>query len=358
LRGRILEYKVGSHCGTVAAVTVAVLLFCAFLGAGSALAGWDEVAALFREARYAEAGAAADSLGVDNDSLQALYWRARLSTDPAAALASLRATREHPDCSDELAYLFSVEEAWILYARSEPDSALVALGRIDDDDRSGDAWLLAGMAERSLGRLEESRDAFASVVPADPEFAWARTFLGRLAQEEGDRVLAERYYRAAAEAKHPITRPALLAAAWEMDRAADPDAAAAIAEELYSGFPASLEAARLRDLTLRDAETEFDPVLIPAEIVPGSGDSGARTRRLSLQLAAFSDRGRALSYVDQWRDILPGLSIVTSRDSRGDVLYKVRSGLFVTRSQAQQESRRLESEHGLKVLLVEADEAP
>lgn len=352
---RVRLFRMPDLSGTRLAAAAA--LSCCLLAAGVAVAGWDEVEALYREARYAEAAAEADSLGGGDQTLRSLYWRARLGTDPAEVLSDLRRAAAHPACTEELAACLAAEEGWILFGRGEPDSALHALAAVESDLRSGDHWLLAGMAERALGRLEDSRDAFASVTPDDPEYAWARTFLGRLAQQEGDRALAERYYRAAAEAEHPVTGPALLEAAWEMDRVIDPQAAQKKADELFERHPRSLEAARLRDLAAREAQADSGAVDQPAAAEEQSVAIAGRDRRLALQLAAFSDRGRALAYLDQWRDILQGLRIVDSRDAHGEVLYKVRYGSFVTRAQASARADELEREHGLKVLLVEAAES-
>jgi len=62
--------------------------------------------------------------------------------------------------------------------------------------------------------------------------------------------------------------------------------------------------------------------------------------------------------MDQWRDALPDLRLTPEEDDRGVLLYKIRSGSFVTRSQAEVQAERLRREHGLRVMLVETTDRP
>jgi len=341
---------------SLSSILFAILLSAVVVAAPGSAADWSEVAADFHAARYDAAAAAADSLtAIGGESLSSLYWRFRLTREPDEAVAALAAARARDDCPPALADRLMIAEAWIALGRIEPDAALAALAGVADERRDGGAWLVCGMAERAKGRLDRSREAFASVRPDDPEYAWARTFLGRLAQEEGDRALAERYYRAARQAAEPITSPALLAAAWEMDRVVDPERAADIRRDLAEHHPQSLEYARIEELMKREAD---DSAATADSAVVVSPAPAGHDRRMALQLAAFSDRSRAMAYLAEWSDTLPGLRIVAVRDQQGEMLYKVRAGSFVTRAEARREADRLQRDHGLRVMVIEAAENP
>ena len=335
------------------------LLLC--IGAPAAAADWTAVAALHAAARYDDASALADSLALREVDLpvEALYWRAMLAATPADARAAIAAALEHPDLERPARDRLRLESAWLAYAAGDPGEALGLLDDLTDrrsGDVPGDAWLLAGMAARAAGDNERSREAFASIPPRDPEYAWARLNLALLAQAAGDAALARHYLDAARSAPSPVNLPDVLAAGWELDRAADPGRARDLRRELMTGHPRSLAAARVREQMAQAAADSLSAAGVGAAVAAPAAE--IHPRRVALQLAAFADRGRALAYMDQWRDALPDLRLTPEEDDRGVLLYKIRSGSFVTRSQAEVQAERLRREHGLRVMLVETTDRP
>ena len=72
--------------------------------------------------------------------------------------------------------------------------------------------------------------------------------------------------------------------------------------------------------------------------------------RYTLQFGAWSDRSRALDMLRRYRDQLPDLHIVESRDDRGQLLYKVRGGAYANPAMARTAARRLKDRLGLDVV--------
>ena len=212
----------------------------------------------------------------------------------------------------------------------------------------------------------------ASVRVDDPAFVWARYYLGMIGLAGDDVSLALRYFESAE--RNPLAQrtPALLAGQWlALQSSEEMRAAALIAEQLDREHHLSLAAVTVRnELRLRDQDQaersqRADTLQAQGAGAPGglSGETGtglaastpptAQAGRVSLQLAAFSDRSLALCYVDRWLEEIPEIRIDRSTDPRGQLLYKVRLGNFMSRAQAQTEARRLRQLYGFDAMIVD-----
>lgn len=281
-----------------------------------------------------------EQLAADPDDPEARRWLHRLTPDPA-----------------ELGDAASPAEAAGLALVRGDQRTLDALIPADAATPPAAAVLLAGgLAARRRGDADAARDRLAAVRPEDPEYAWARYHLAQIALAEGDAALARRYLDTADAAPRPVAAAAVLAARWELVRAADPEAGQRLERELAHRFPASNELARVRELQRRDRElaASAEPAEIGAAPEPPARGSG----RFALQLAAFGDRGRAMTFRDAWIDHVPDLVIAGEAGPNGVPVYRLRSGRFATRDQAAAAAEQLRRRHDLEALVVELPASP
>ncbi len=327
------------------------------LGVHAAVAGWEEVADLLARANYEAAEERANSLALEEGAAgDERLWPILLERDPEKALPVLRQLASRSDISEELRVRLALEEASIELARGRFAEALPPLERVlgrARDQLPGEIYLLAGMAERGLQRIQKSREHFASVRQDDPAFPWARLYLGQIAFQEGDLELARRYFQSAERSPLAARMPDLLVGRHGiLEQEGRSEEAAALGRDIADRFPQALAA-----LPFARAPEDLDQALLteaPADSAPPAATHG----RLCLQLAAFSDRGRALAYLASWQSELPDLRLETEPGAEGQILYKVRTGQFVSRAQAGTEQERLRRKYGLEAIVVESADAP
>jgi tetratricopeptide (TPR) repeat protein len=279
-----------------------------------------------------------------------------MNADPAATLQALGRLQEHQDLSKADKITLAVEEASILFARGHYAEALLPLERMLEGGQRlpGQVYLLAGLSYLALQRFQESRQSFTALLTAardDPAALWARYYLGRIALESGNTVLAIGYFESAEKSPWAAREPCFLAgicqALQQEQREVEADTKR---QELLSRFPQSLAALQLQQ---QPVSPVAEPVVVPE--VPGElPEPGSPSQdSFCLQLAAFADRGRALTYLASWQRDLPNLRLDEEPGPQGQLLYKVRTGRFASRRLAQTEAERLRRVHGLEVLLVE-----
>jgi hypothetical protein len=336
------------------------LLLAALLLGAAAASGveWDDVDALYAQARFDEAREALNVLyAAPHDTLRAELWRYRLATATTDATDALALLLTRPDLSRDLRNGLLDDAAWRAFAAREDEQALAFLREIPaGEETRADAGYLSGLVRRALGDPEHSAAALASVRQDDPDFAWARLQLASLAAAGGDPALARRYLQNAEEVPGSPAAADALALRWTLVRDADPRAAERVQRELVDRFPRSMAAARVASETRRREELAQAPAFDPppaAKPVPAVG-----TTRFALQLAAFGDRGRAIAFRDAWRDLIPDLRVAADRDEHGRDLYRVRAGRFATRPEAAALAEALRRDHDLESLVVQVEESP
>lgn len=334
-----------------------VLLLCAVPVVGGGLS--DDLARLFRQADYDSARArleAGGDGGGEQDTWETTYWRMIMTQDPEEALSESRSLCEDRGVPESIRLRAALEAASIHFARGAPRQSLAPLlEAVEQVERlPAEHYLLMGLCYWVLRDVQKSREAFATIPQSDPNFVWARHYLGYLGLESGDPTLALRYFESAERSPLAVHTPSLLAGKWEVHRSEGRwDEAASLQESLLQDHPHSLAALRIRSLLEREADTQvFDPVTTHGDTTTSAPQTSRG--RFSLQLAAFADRSRALTYLANWQDELPDLRIDEELDPDHPVLYKIRLGNFVSRNQARTESERLRRQHGLEVLIVES----
>lgn len=318
-----------------------------------ALAALDAVAERFAAGRYQEARDLLLEGGAAGRPAEEALWRSRLSDNPDEALtllAGLTRDRRLPEAVRQRAAL---EIAELEAARGRHREALAPLEEVlgsAEGRLTGEIYLRAGLSLRALGRLQEAREMLASVPPEDPAFQLARTTLGEIGLQQGDPVLARRYFESAG-AGGPV--PDRAAAGYWRALRAEGDLAAAerVAERLQREHPGSLALLEIGRQQRREQE-ELDARV--AGTAPARADTATAAQgRFCLQLAAFSDRSLALDFLRRYASRLPDLHIDPRRDERGQLLYKVRAGSFVNPVLARDEAQRLQRELDIDVIVAD-----
>jgi len=334
-----------------------------------AVTALDEVAELFRLARYREArqvlvATAAGSAGPGEVRL----WQQRLTTDPTqAAELALQLVRDR-GVPLPLRIQAGIDGAALALGRQQPDAAwqlLKPLLDLSPDGLPGDVYLLAGQSLRMAGDPQRAREMLASVRPDDPAFAAARALLGRIGLESGDLELALNYFELAARRVDTAAQPELLAGRWQALRLLGRDLEARdLADQLLRDHPGSLAAMEVFEQLRREDEelALVDDLVhdVTADDAPPALDTGEApppvSGRFTVQLAAFRDRTLALQFVARWRSEVPDLRIVRAADALDQPLFRVQTGDFVSRVQASTEARRLERALGLEGFVTESGE--
>jgi tetratricopeptide (TPR) repeat protein len=350
--------KRGDFCLRVPALASGMILL--FLLVVPSWAERETVPDLFRQARFEEARQTllSETFPADASWLK-LYWQMRLTKEPAEALSTLQALGQNTELPAQLRVVLALEEATLQFARGRFQAALVPIEELQSSlpgSLPGEIYLVAGLTYWALHRVQESREAFASVAQNDQAFPWARYYLGCIGLETGDIALAMRYFSSAEKGDLAPRLPALLVGTWEgLRRSGRAEEAEVIYDRVLAEHPQCLELIRLREIS----ESQQDVPTAAAWVVSdGSnqegGESSSSRGRVTLQLGAFADRGRALAFLTRWQGTLSALRLEDERGSDGQLLYKVRSGWFVSRAQAQTEAKRLQRLYDLEVLVVEA----
>jgi len=320
--------------GTLLALGVLVLL--PHLGLGADPIGAVEQAWLEGDLAGAEEHVRAFLVEEPENPL-GLAWLARLSIDPRESLGSSGS---------------SEEEAVFAWTRGNLDSATELL--LTPEGLSLHPFL-SGLLARRLGDAAAAREHFATVQPSDPDYAWARYQLARLAMQSGESALARRYLETAEQAPMPTCPADVLATRWELSRVDDANTARRYERELAHRYPDSLALSRLREIQRNDRELTSEQTFFTPAPEPEPTTSDAR---YALQFGAYSDRGRAMTFRDAWRQHIPGIAIMQIRDAEGRMLYRIRSGHFTTRSQATAAAEQLSRRHDLTAIIVELAPTP
>ncbi len=321
---------------------------------------WLEIADLFRQARYDEAREVllAPDAGEGGRPGEELLWQLRLTTDADEAVAMTVALRRERDLSEEMRIQVAYHEATLHFARGRYQAALTPLEDLFANAHHslpGELHLLAGLSYWALQKIQQSREAFATIKQSDLAFGWARYYLGCISLETGDVALALRYFESAQRSVSTDRWPSLLAGTWEgLRMSGRQQEAAELREHILARFPQSLAVMHIHDVLKQEVVLVAPAPALAESILPAMLPAVPLSGRVCLQLAAFSDRGRALAYAAVWQEALPDLRIDEEMGSSNQILYKVRYGRFVSRAQAHTEAQRLDRKHGLETIIVES----
>lgn len=327
-------------------------------GVAASAADWDRVDALYAQARFDQARVRLAELATaPHDTFRAELWRYRLAEDSATAESVLDRLTARTDLPGDLRDGLLVDAAWRAFGAREDERTLDLLRGVPlGGETRADAGYLAGLAWRALGNTERSAAALAAVQPSDPDFAWARLELASLAANAGDVALSRRYLQTAESAADSPAAADALALRWTLIRDADPDEAERVGRELAHRFPRSLAAARIDNEIRRREDLAHTPPLQTAP-APAAGQAPGPSR-FELQLAAFTDRGRAIAFRDAWRDQIPDLRVVADRDEHGRGVFRLRAGRFATRPEAASLADALRRDHDLESIVVQVEASP
>ena len=332
--------------------------------ATSGLGSLQDVAALFRQAHFAAAAAQLPIVDGHGRPGEDLLWQVRLAKQPDRLLALCETALTDRGLPESTRQHFVLQAASVEFARGNHREALSLLLPATDasDNIAGRFYLLAGLSYRYLGATQRAREMLASVRVGDAAFPQARYELGRIGLLEGESTLALRYFESAERHTDAARQPSLLLGRWEAMRRSDRyDDAKAIERRLLREHPHSLSALVLRD-RLRSEQEQNDADLTAAAAPAVAGvDTGASTGDvtaaglISVQLAAFSDRSLALAFVERWQRHLSDLRVDQEVDRHGEPIYKIRTGRFARRAEADTEAERIGDRFGLETLVVEVN---
>lgn len=351
-------------------------------------AGITQVADLFAAGSFEQARAQADGDDSGARPAEALLWRSRLAKDPAAALELLHEGLKQKRLGKPVRARLALEIADLELGRGHPAEALTALSPLLDDggdDLPGHVQLVASRALVALGRGPRARELLAAVRPADPAYAQSRAMLGDIAMLQGDGAGALRWYDAADQADTELRRRTVAGrcrALLRSGRILDVEAAEAQLAALDDGSLALVEirralrehseqAASLQSPSVsgaasrpRSAATADEPAREPGttamdrdaptpRAAPPDKPRPAAEGRYTLQLGAFTDRGRALEFRQRHAGSAPGLAIEEGRDPRGQSVYRARVGVWSDPAAAGEAAVELGRKLGLDVIVVD-----
>jgi len=349
--------------GVTAVLLIGLLISPGALAADPLDGDWNSVRTFFAVGRFDEARELTDALTAEApDDQQALYWRYRLAESPSTARDLRHELLDNDQIGPAARSLLLHDGAWIAYGSGDYDTALELLDQVlvAEDETAATIGLLGGLAWRAQGLGDRSRNALAAVPRDDPDYPWARYRLAQLALVDGDIALAIRYLDMAGDNIDSPCAAEVLLTEWMLARESDPQKAVRLERELVHRYPRSLPAALVAEQEQRRIDLQrglTEPVQPPTIDEDTSADS-RRTGRYTLQFAAFADRARALTFLDDWRSELPGLGIVQAADDRGKTLYKLRAGSYVGMSQARDAAAVYAGRFDLAPLPVKAAVSP
>ena len=329
-----------------------------FLGTIPALAKLQSVAERFGAGKYPEARTLLDAGEEGARPAEGILWQSRLLTSPAQALELLQEARRIGKLPESVQIRIALEIAELESARGRPEEALQALDQIFQGESAalpGAVYLQAGFAYRTIGNLQKAREMLASIRPGDPAFLQGRGTLGEIGLQQDDPVLALRYFQSASASDPGAGEIVLASGLWKALRlTGEHEQADQLVERLRDRHPGSLALLEI-DRILRSEREELGA---RDAAYPGPADSVISrvfdpTGRFCLQLGAFSDRGLALAFQQRFMNQVPDLRIEQVRDSRGQFLYKIRSGSFVNPALASTQAARLERQLGVEVIVAD-----
>jgi len=286
--------------------------------------------------------------GADVDDPGNALLNLLLTSDPAQSLALAVPAAGNAEEDRLWQARWTLEQADLAFARREYDKALQSLEPIlhrEDTELAGQVFLRAGLSWRALGRLQKAREMLASIRPQDGVFPLGRYYLGDIALENGDPELALRYFDNAAQA-------------WD---GREPSLIAGATYRALRALGREEEAGRM----LREYEASHEDGLAWLGVRPAPDDrtdsiraeepSAPTSGKFCLQFGAFRDRALALGFLDKHSGQIPDLRIVSSADSQGLLLYRVRAGAFNDPEQARARARELKDRYGLAAIVKESD---
>lgn len=354
-----------------------------------ARADWAQVGDLFARGVWDQARALAGRDQPGQRPAEAELWRSRLAAAPDAALEELRQGLGRRRLPKAVHARLILETAELELGRGHPDLALEALTPLLDqggDDLPGAAPVAAARALLALGRGPRARELLAGVRQTDPTYGLSRALLGDVALSLGDATQALHWYDAADDIEPALRARTVSGRCRALLRAGRAADVAAIADRLESQEPGSLALLEIRRALHESLEqggltpapatrartgatsapgTVSDDDAPAAE--PGRADvapepaAPAATRddgdRFTLQLGAFTDRGRALELQQRCADRVDLLTIVEGPDARGQTVYRLRAGAWADRDQAEAAARQLGEALDLDVIVVDRQAA-
>lgn len=290
---------------------------------------------------------------------EATLWSAQLARDPNEALVLLREALNDARLPQPVRTRTTLEIANIEFGLGHYQSSYKTLAPLLNEAPEGlpgEVYLRGALCMRALGNLQKAREMLASVKPGDQAFFLARYYLGDIALQQNDAVLALRYFESASQEESGYdSRTA--GGKWRAYQAENREEdAASLERELNrtaSGSLALLEIQRL----LRERDEELEAMVPALDENRDQVTSRPTQGRYSLQLGAFSDRGLALDFLRRFQNELPDLHIDEVRDQRGQFLYKVRTGSFVNPALAKTEAKRLADQLDMEVIVADLSAA-
>ena len=325
----------------------------AALGAVSAWPGAADALDHYRAGRWAEARTALDTPGAEGAAGEDLLLQAYLARRPDPALGVLDGALQTFAPNTPVGAAARLDAAAIRFAQDRHREVLTLLEPLVADGgfaAPGRALLLAGLSRLALGDAAGAEAMLATVKPADPVFAAARTALGDIALTGRDAAKALRYYDNAGEDGRAG------AGRWQALRLEGQTAAAdELRRRLQDRDPGSVAILEInRRLRAEDDDSAARRAQAPTRPdTTATVEPAARGGRYTLQLGAYSDRGLALDLLRRYGGQIQDLRIDTVRDPRGQFLYKVRSGAYVNPALARSEADRLQRTLGIDVFVAE-----
>ena len=402
-RVRVFGLPAGAARFVVALVVVSSL---ALGAAPGARADYGRVSDLYASGAWDQArgqvqGSSGDA-GSGARPAEALLWRSRLATGTADALEFLREGLTQKRLGRPVRVRLALETADLELGRNHPAEALAAVSPLLDDgnDLPGQVQLAASRALMALGRGPRARELLASVRSSDPAYAMSRVLLGDIAIGQGDGAQALRWYDAADQADTELRRRTVAGRCRALLLGGRRETVEALATQLESLDPGSLALTEIRR-ALRDHQdvevTRLPTSSQPATSQPTNGTGQARgtvrddnhetqyaqdaaqgaaqdvsqdvssdapaaspvapAGRFTLQLGAFSDRGRALEFQQKHAERIEGLAIEEGVDARGQNVYRLRAGSWPSAADAEAAAAELGARLGLDVMVVDREAA-
>jgi tetratricopeptide (TPR) repeat protein len=367
--------------GPLVAAALLVVVSLALFAAPGARAGYDRVADLFASGAWEQARGQAAAAGAGARPAESLLWRSRLATATTDALGFLGEGLAQKRLDRPVRVRLALETAELELGRNHPAEALAAVSPLLDerDELPGQVQITAARALMALGRGPRARELLASVRSNDPAYALSRALLGDIAIGQGDGVQALRWYDAADQADTELRRRTVSGRCRALLLGGRRTEVEAVASQLESLDPGSLALAEIRR-ALRDHQ-DVEVTRVPASSQPAAATTHARgtvrdetreapaeretaaaapaaaTGRFTLQLGAFSDRGRALEFQQKHAERVAGLTIEEGVDARGQSVYRLRAGSWPSPAEAEAAAAELGDRLGLDVIVVDREAA-
>lgn len=344
-----------------------------------ARAGCAQLAAQFAGGNWEQARAMAGERQPDARPGELALWRSRLATSPESALEILGDVASGRKVSAPVRVRVALEAAELDLGRGRPADAVKVLSPLleQHDDLPGAVAIMAARALLAIGRGPRARETLAGVRASDPAYAVSRAVLGDIALTQGDGTQALRWYDAADQADPTIRSRTVSGRCRALLLAGKIEEVEALEADLNTREPGSLALLEIRRARLENEELSTarrpTPPLPPAatgaddNTPPGDDNSGAAAPtaapgaapvaaaagRYALQFGAFSDRARALDFLERFRSQIDGLAIEEGVDAQGKAVYRARAGGWDSPDVAAAFAGDLGRRVGLDVIVVD-----